>query len=52
MLLLTTEIFGMEDFKDVRRLCNLSIVWGKKTPDTGWVEVCQIITSGLLWYSS
>ena len=30
MLLLTMEIFGMKDFKDVRRLCNLSIVWGKK----------------------
>lgn len=35
--MLTMEIFGVKDLKDVRRLCNLSIVLGekKKTQD-GW----------------
>lgn len=51
MFSLITEIFGMKDFEDVRGLCNLSILWGEKK-DIGWVELCHIITYGLLLYSS
>ena len=48
----TVEIVGVEGFKDVKSVQSQDHFGGGKKVDIGWVEVCQTITSGLLWCSS